>query len=193
MRLFKLVVVLLFFNYAGCKKDIPVCVNKELKNTPGHLIDMSVINGDKRMMDSLQLHPNLQIVYAKEDANHLYFNARQVYQNLPVFNCTYILTKIKVSSTYSYYELYSNLAQQINVNIKPSISASIAKIAAENVNPNLGCYSYQLGIYELLPIDLAIPNEYHLVYYFKWNNSEAYAVIDAHTGAVITSWNGMWT
>jgi hypothetical protein len=177
--------------YTSCRKDPKiepkVCDTYTELTDQNNLIDISPLNGSSKLLDILKQNPTLQVYRIETDQNFYGMFCHVFYKGLKVFSDDYAVFQdngiILTTDT---------IVTNINISLTPSVDYKTAiNIAKQNENFNATCISYRLGIFNLNVLSGLHPKNYKLVWLIQGESGYPYVYLDANTGQVYSSFDGM--
>ena len=192
---YKIFIFLFIIGLFSCKKDPKICDSYTELTDKNNLIDISPLNNVHQFLDTLKKYPNLQVYRVEADQYGYGMFCHCFYKGLKDFSYDYTLFKNVIgfytpdTLSYSLGAIYDS----INFSLTPSIDYKTAiGIAKKNMQFKNTCISYRLGIYNLnAGQSFVYTKNYKLVWWVQGESGYPYVYLDANTGQVYGSFDGM--
>lgn len=159
----------------------------------GHLVDLSPVSSQPEFADLLAQHPELQAYRAFYDDSMYGMHCHVFYKDVIVFTSNYALFK-GIRAINRVVNASGDIPTDINIPLTPGISADSAVIIARTKQDySSSCVNYQLGIYDMNhgASGASKPRDYRLIWNITGNSGYPIVEVDAQTGQVYYSFDGL--
>lgn len=174
----------------SCKKDKVSCQDITELTDQNHLVDIQPLNQASEFNDTLTKYPQLQVYRVIDDQYLIGMHCNVYYQGLKVFSDQYSLFKSKTNN--SLFTLEDLIIDTVDFALTPTLTFGNAiDIAKQNLDYSKTCISYRLGIFDLNSGKGIETKDYKLVWKVHGENEVPYVILDANSGQVYRSHDGI--
>lgn len=191
-RLISRIIAMFFVSIVvlSCKKDKVTCQNNSELTDQNHLVDIQLLNQASEFNDTLIKYSQLQVYRIIDDQYLIGMHCNVFYKGLKVFSDQYSLFKGKTNN--SLFTLEDFIIDTVDFTLTPTLTYSNAiDIAKQNLDYSKSCISYRLGIFDLNSSKGMVTKDYKLVWKVQGENEAPYVILDANSGQVYRSHDGI--
>lgn len=174
----------------SCTKDKVPCQEITELTDQNHLVNIQPLNQASAFNDTLTKYPQLQVYRVIDDQHSIGMHCNVFYHGLKVFSDQYSLFKSKTNN--SLFTLEDFIIDTVDFTLTPTLTSSNAiDIAKQNLDYSKSCISYRLGIFDLNSGKGIETKNYKLVWKVQGRNEVPYVILDANSGQVYRSHDGI--